>query len=130
VSTWSEGTVTRIKRTIVACGAWAGWGGAAAVTAVAPFVEVADEHPFFVQRVFALCAMVALLLSVVWLIDRARRPEIPVPARTAYDLGVEFGKNLGRMEAELARWNAPNRRLNPMVGEIMDRRESPVRWRL
>ena len=122
--------MTRIKRAVVVSGAWMGWGGAAGVTALAPFHEIAHEHPFLVHRLFALFAMVAMLLSVVWLIDRARRPEIPVPAKTAYDLGVEFGKGLGRMEAELARWNAPDQSLNPMVGGIMDGRGTPMRRRL
>ncbi|MET8864622.1 hypothetical protein ABZW11_16930 [Nonomuraea sp. NPDC004580] len=104
---------------------------AAAVTVAAPFVEWAEEYPFLVHRVFALFALAATVLSIAWLIDRAKRPSIPVAAETTYKLGIDVGREMGRMEAALQRWNAPGGQArHPLAGEPAGRQDTPpYMWR-
>jgi len=122
--------MARNNRTIIAAWAWVAWGATGAVTLAAPFVEIAKTHPFFTHRVFAICLVVALALTVAWLIERARRPAIPVSAsvETGFNLGVETGRDLERMEAAL-NWSGPCAHC-PMGDRIMNgegRDTSPFR---
>lgn len=118
------------KRTVIAAGAWMGWAAAVGITLAAPFTEIAQLYPFFWHRMFAICLVGALALTVAWLIERARRPAIPVSAsvETGFNLGVEAGKEMARMEASL-NWSGPCRRCL-MGDQIMDgegRDTSPFR---
>lgn len=120
--------MTRNNRTIIAVWAWVAWGAAGGVTVAAPFTEFAKTHPFFVHRLFAITALGALALTVAWLIERARRPAIPVPVETGFNLGVEAGRDLERMEAAL-NWSGPCAHC-PMGDRIMNgegRDTSPFR---
>ena len=116
------------RKQTLAWSAGAGWASAWGVALIAPFIELAHEHPFTVSRIFALLALAATVLSMAWLIVRSRRPEIPVPAKTAYELGFEAGKELGKLEASISRWNDPI----PGFETIMNRKgsdTSPFGWR-
>lgn len=121
--------MNRKKRTVVLwSGAGIGWAAAVSVTFVAPFVDFAREHPFTVNRVFVLVALAAAVLTVMGAITWARRPSIPVSAETAYDLGVEFGKSLGRMEATM--WNAPASPFDQIMDTRGQQDTPPVGWRI
>lgn len=116
----------------MAAGSIAGWVAAMGVTIVAPFIEWADDRPFFISRIFAMAALAATVLSVAWLIDRAKRPTIPVPAETTYKLGIEAGKRIARMEDAIARWNDPKSgpSRHPLAGELGEQQDTPpYMWR-
>lgn len=121
--------MNRKKQTYALLSAGTAWAAALGIALGAPFVDLAHEHPWTVSRIFALCALAATVITMGLLIIRSRRPAIPVPAKTAYELGFEAGKELGRLEAQFSSWNAPDSEIERIMDSRGPRDTSPFGWR-